>query len=158
MRYDTIPTPVGDLRLTIDEAGALISVAFIADDTEPAVGAPDPAALSEAATQLRAYFAGERTDFDLPLASVGTEFQRRVWAELRNIEYGKTISYVELASRIGQPTASRAVGMANSRNPIAIVVPCHRVIGANGSLTGYAGGLHRKRWLLELESAGRALI
>ncbi len=102
-------------------------------------------------TQLRAYFDGALTGFDLPLAPQGTEFQKTVWRELCNIRYGETISYAELARRIGRPTASRAVGHSNARNPISIVVPCHRVIGADNSLTGYAGGLERKRALLALE-------
>ena len=104
--------------------------------------------------QLQAYFAGELRDFELPLAAEGTPFQQRVWRALCDIPYGETISYGELARRIGQPTASRAVGLANGQNPISIVVPCHRVIGANGSLTGYGGGLARKRWLLAHESKG----
>ena len=106
-------------------------------------------------SQLRAYFDGALTEFDLPLAPSGTAFQMKVWRELCNIRFGETISYAELARRIGRPTASRAVGHSNARNPISIVVPCHRVIGADNSLTGYAGGLDRKRMLLALE-AGRA--
>jgi methylated-DNA-[protein]-cysteine S-methyltransferase len=119
----------------------------------------DDGVLAEARAQLSAYFAGERTTFDLPLAPVGTPFQQRVWGELRRIPYAETVSYGELANRLGSPGASRAVGLANGRNPIAIVVPCHRVIGADGTLTGYAGGLERKRALLDLErkaSAGSA--
>jgi methylated-DNA-[protein]-cysteine S-methyltransferase len=114
----------------------------------------DDAALSEARAQLQAYFAGELRGFELPLAAEGTPFQQRVWRALCDIPYGETISYGELARRIGQPAAARAVGLANGQNPIAIVVPCHRVIGANGSLTGYGGGLERKRWLLAHESRG----
>jgi methylated-DNA-[protein]-cysteine S-methyltransferase len=104
--------------------------------------------------QLTAYFAGELRDFDLPLAPVGTPFQERVWQALRDIPYGATTSYSALANRIGAPGAARAVGLANGRNPIAIIIPCHRVIGAGGTLVGYGGGLNRKRWLLDLE-AGR---
>ena len=107
--------------------------------------------LARAAAQLRAYFAGERTVFDLPLAPDGSGFQRLVWQALERIPYGVTRSYGELAAAIGRPAASRAVGSANSRNPISIIVPCHRVIGANGALTGYAGGMRAKRWLLEHE-------
>ena len=115
-------------------------------------GARDPsAALGEARRQLTEYFAGARRAFDLPLAASGTPFQRRVWEALRRIPYGETISYGELARRIGKPTASRAVGAANGRNPIAIVVPCHRVIGADGTLIGYGGGLPVKEALLALE-------
>jgi methylated-DNA-[protein]-cysteine S-methyltransferase len=115
------------------------------------VSAESAAVLADAAAQLKAYFAGQLTSFDLPVAPEGTGFQRTVWAGLRRIPYGETISYGELASRIGQPTASRAVGLANGRNPVAIIVPCHRVVGADGSLTGYGGGLDRKRFLLALE-------
>jgi methylated-DNA-[protein]-cysteine S-methyltransferase len=110
--------------------------------------------LRVAADQLAAYFAGERTDFDLPLSPSGTPFQLSVWRALLSIPYGETISYRELARRIGNAKAVRAVGAANGRNPIPIIVPCHRVIGADGSLTGYGGGLPRKRLLLELEGAG----
>lgn len=102
--------------------------------------------------QLREYFAGERVAFDLALAMDGTPFERRVWSALTEIPYGETCSYGELARSLGQPTAARAVGLANGRNPIAVIVPCHRVIGADGTLTGYGGGLERKRILLELES------
>jgi methylated-DNA-[protein]-cysteine S-methyltransferase len=104
--------------------------------------------------QLSVYFAGELRDFDLPLAPIGTPFQQRVWQALLDIPYGATMSYSALANRIGAPGAARAVGLANGRNPIAIIIPCHRVIGAAGTLVGYGGGLNRKRWLLDLE-AGR---
>jgi len=121
---------------------------------------PDAAVLTTAAEQLAEYFAGERTVFDLPLAARGTPFQRAVWDALREIPYGETTSYGAIAARVGQPTAARAVGLANGRNPIGIVVPCHRVIGAGGTLVGYAGGLDRKRFLLSLEErvSGRALV
>jgi methylated-DNA-[protein]-cysteine S-methyltransferase len=109
--------------------------------------------LAEARAQLAAYFAGERATFALPLAARGTPFQARVWAALCGIAPGETISYAELARRVGHPTAVRAVGGANARNPLAIVVPCHRVIGAGGALTGFAGGVERKRWLLAHEGA-----
>ena len=129
-----------------------------APDRPPAPGRPrgagadDHPVLAEAVRQLTAYFAGELTTFDLPLAPVGTDFQRRVWHQLEQIGYGDTASYGEIAGRLGMTNAaSRAVGLANGRNPIPIVVPCHRVIGANGTLTGYAGGLERKQQLLELE-------
>ena len=114
----------------------------------------DAKRLREAQRQLEEYFAGERTEFSLPLESHGTDFQQRVWRALRAIPFGTTISYGELARRIGNPRAVRAVGLANGRNPISIIVPCHRVIGANGTLTGYGGGLERKRFLLALESGG----
>jgi methylated-DNA-[protein]-cysteine S-methyltransferase len=114
----------------------------------------DEALLKRPRARLQAYFAGELRDFELPLAAAGTPFQQSVWRALCDIPYGETISYGELARRIGQPKAARAVGLANGQNPIAIVVPCHRVIGADGSLTGYGGGLERKRWLLAHESKG----
>ena len=119
--------------------------------------------LAEARAQLEEYFAGARTVFDLPLdleGTGGTSFQRRVWAALCEVPYGATISYGELARRIGQPAAVRAVGLANGRNPLSIIVPCHRVIGAGGALTGYGGGMARKRALLDLEArtSGRTLL
>ena len=105
-----------------------------------------------AAHQLEEYFAGSRTIFDLTVAPEGTEFEKRVWKDLVEISFGATDTYGAIAARLGDPGASRAVGVANARNPVAIVIPCHRVIGSNGDLTGYAGGLHRKRWLLAHES------
>ena len=148
-------SPIGPLTLVAAD-GALIGVymesarhQLTAEVTGPA--APQDPALMAAADQLRGYFAGELTDFTLPLAPEGSPFQRTVWSALRDIPYGETISYGQLANRIGQPSAFRAVGLANGANPISIVVPCHRVIGANGSLTGYGGGLDRKRFLLSLE-------
>ncbi len=117
----------------------------------------DDSLFEDARMQLNDYFAGRRTTFELSIdrdALGGTPFQRLVWSELEKIPYGVTISYGELAARIGNPNAVRAVGLANGRNPISIIVPCHRVIGANGTLTGYGGGLERKRWLLEMESGG----
>jgi methylated-DNA-[protein]-cysteine S-methyltransferase len=119
----------------------------------PADPASEP--FAAAADQLEAYFAGQLTEFTLPLAPAGTAFQRSVWAGLREIPYGETWSYGQLASKIGSPTAARAVGLANGRNPIAVVIPCHRVIGSDGSLTGYGGGLDRKRYLLDLEAKVR---
>lgn len=118
------------------------------DATAPAGDSP---AVAAAAIQLEQYFAGERTEFDLQLDPAGTAFERRVWDELRAIPYGETMSYAEIARRIGRPSACRAVGRANGRNPIAVIVPCHRVIGSDGSLTGYAGGIEMKRALLDLE-------
>jgi methylated-DNA-[protein]-cysteine S-methyltransferase len=123
-------------------------------------GAPgDPAdePFAAAARQLAAYFAGQLTRFSLPLSPRGTEFQRQVWAALQEIPYGQTVTYGQLAADLGRPAASRAVGLANGRNPVSIVVPCHRVIGSDGSLTGYGGGLDRKRYLLDLEQ-GRSLL
>ena len=145
MSTRTIETPIGPLTLQADEA-AVTAIRFGAD------GAQDASPLLDAAeAQLREYFAGARRTFDLPLAPHGTAFQQRVWTALRAIPYGETRTYGELAAAIGSPNASRAVGMANHRNPIPIIIPCHRVIGANGTLTGYAGGLEIKRRLLALE-------
>ncbi len=157
--YTTIQSPIGELLLTSDGK----SFTGLTMQNQKDAAAPtkhwqrDDAALEQARAQLQAYFAGELRDFELPLAANGTPFQQRVWRALCDIPYGETISYGELARRIGQPAASRAVGLANGQNPISIVVPCHRVIGANGSLTGYGGGLERKRWLLAHESKGRLI-
>ena len=145
------PTPVGPLLLTTD-GEALTGLWFGAGPGE-GERSDDHPVLRRAAEQLAEYFAGDRKEFDLALAPKGTAFQMGVWAALREIPYGTTISYGELARRVGNPAASRAVGLANGRNPIAIVVPCHRVIGANGSLTGFGGGMDAKRTLLEIESA-----
>ncbi|MBS1582767.1 MAG: methylated-DNA--[protein]-cysteine S-methyltransferase [Bacteroidetes bacterium] len=145
-----MPSPVGELLLTADGTGALTRV-FFPPYTVPPDAVRDDAALTEAHRQLDAYFSGTLTVFDLPLAPSGTGFQRAVWRALSDIPYGATISYGELARRIGQPDAARAVGLANGQNPIAIIVPCHRVIGASGTLTGYGGGLARKHWLLTHE-------
>jgi len=112
---------------------------------------PDAELFAAAARQLREYFTGARTAFDLELALNGTAFQRRVWTALQDIPYGQTVSYAQLADRLGQPSASRAVGLANGKNPISIIVPCHRVVGADGGLTGYGGGIERKRFLLAHE-------
>jgi methylated-DNA-[protein]-cysteine S-methyltransferase len=151
--YIWMESPVGKLLLAADEDG-LIEIAFAEGRTTPVV---DPswicggAVLREPVRQLQAFFAGELRDFDLPLKPRGTTFQKRVWELLREIPFGETISYGELARRTGNPAASRAVGLANGSNPISIVVPCHRVIGSNGKLTGYGGGLENKRWLLDFE-------
>jgi methylated-DNA-[protein]-cysteine S-methyltransferase len=152
--FDTLNSPIGDLLLTSD-GSALTGLYMDAGKHGPAMQSGwkrDPGVFKVARAQLKAYFAGELQDFDVPLAAEGTEFQRKVWATLREIPYGVTWSYVQLAERIGNPKASRAVGLANGRNPISIIVPCHRVIGANGSLTGYGGGLPRKKWLLAHEA------
>ena len=148
MFYTRMESPVGRLLLAADEAG-LRKVLFGGEPESH--WREDPAPLAETVRQLRAYFAGELRDFDLPLAPEGTPFQLRVWRELRNIPYGQTISYGELARRVGSPKGSRAVGLANGANPISIVVPCHRVIGSDGKLTGYGGGLENKERLLTLE-------
>ncbi|HEY8526636.1 MAG TPA: methylated-DNA--[protein]-cysteine S-methyltransferase [Acidimicrobiales bacterium] len=151
--FDIVPSPVGDLLLTGD-GEALTGLYFRASPASrrvPAGRRREPAAFAEAADQLGAYFAGERTAFDLPLAPPGTAFQRAVWRAVTGIPYGETRTYGELAATLGRPGSARAVGAANGRNPIAIVVPCHRVIGADRTLTGYAGGLDAKRTLLRLE-------
>ena len=153
--YDMMPSPIGDLMLVSD--GEALTGLYMNNQKHAARRAkavPDAKLLKHPRAQMQAYFAGELRDFELPLAPEGTPFQQRVWRALRDIPYGETISYGELARRIGQPKASRAVGLANGQNPIGIVVPCHRVIGADGSLTGYGGGLERKRWLLAHESKG----
>jgi methylated-DNA-[protein]-cysteine S-methyltransferase len=153
--YTTVESPIGELLL-LGDGELLRGLHYQAGRRPVRVGeswrrAEEP--FAAARNQLREYFAGERAEFDLPAAGVGTAFQRRVWAALAEIPYGETVSYAELARRIGRPSASRAVGMANGRNPISIVVPCHRVIGSDGALTGYGGGVERKRFLLELEAA-----
>lgn len=159
VEYVWMDSRVGKLLVAGNEAG-LRYVLFGEGRSE--VG-PQPgwketsAALGEPIRQLRAYFAGELRCFDLPLAPEGTPFQQRVWHELLRIPYGETISYGELARRIGNPNGSRAVGLANGSNPISIVIPCHRVIGSNGKLTGYGGGLKAKEWLLALERGQLAL-
>ena len=149
-----LPSPVGDLLLRADPDGRLTEL-YTRHDGAVTTDWPFP----EISAQLDAYFAGDREDFDLALAPHGTPFQQRVWAELTRIPYGETMSYSEVAQRLGDPKLVRAVGLANGRNPISIVIPCHRVIGANGSLVGYGGGLERKKWLLEHEAvtSGRRL-
>jgi methylated-DNA-[protein]-cysteine S-methyltransferase len=144
----SVATPIGPLRLGAED-GRLSRVEFAAS-AETRSNEP---VLLEAEAQLRAYFAGELRRFDLPLAPRGTAFQLSVWDALLEISYGSTTSYSELAAAIGRPSACRAVGAANGRNPLAVIVPCHRVIGAAGGLTGYGGGLERKRMLLALEAA-----
>jgi methylated-DNA-[protein]-cysteine S-methyltransferase len=151
LSHVTIATPIGPLTIVADP-GAVVAIRF-ADESVPAASLPGASAvLARAAAQLGEYFAGARHDFDLPLAAVGTAFQRTVWHALTAIPFGATCGYAELAARVGRPTAARAIGAANGRNPIPIVVPCHRVIGADGSLTGYAGGMATKRWLLDHEA------
>ncbi|THV33424.1 methylated-DNA--[protein]-cysteine S-methyltransferase [Glycomyces buryatensis] len=147
----TLESPIGTLAVVANDQG-LTYVEFGVTGSEPEWGPRESTPLLAAATeQLEAYFAGQLHDFDLPLAAAGTDFQRRVWAALSEIPFGQTVSYMDIAERIGNRKAVRAVGLANGSNPIAIIVPCHRVIGANGKLTGYAGGLWRKERLLALE-------
>jgi methylated-DNA-[protein]-cysteine S-methyltransferase len=149
--YTTMDSPIGELTLTGN--GVALTGLYMERREDPRPDwLRDDAPFAEAQRQLEAYFAGELTTFDLPLAPRGTPFQEKVWQALRTIPYGKTASYRDVAVQVGNPTAVRAVGAANGRNPISIIVPCHRVIGADGSLTGYGGGMERKRWLLDLES------
>jgi methylated-DNA-[protein]-cysteine S-methyltransferase len=159
-RYRTINTPVGILTLagrgatlTHLQFGSPAGKEDHTHDPKRADWERDDRAFGEAVAQLEAYFAGELTTFSVDIELAGTTFQRRVWSALQTIPYGETRSYGEIAEQIGAPGASRAVGLANGRNPIGIIVPCHRVIGANGSLTGYGGGLDRKRALLDLEKS-----
>ena len=147
-----IETPIGTLHAAFDEQGRLTELGF----REPAHDPPPAPPLPQLAAQLREYFAGKRKTFDFPLAPRGTEFQLAVWNALLEIPYGDTVTYAELARRIGKPSAVRAVGAANGANPIPVIIPCHRVIGSNGTLTGYGGGIERKQWLLALE--GRRLF
>ena len=142
----TIPTPIGNLTIR-EEAGALCAITLTGD----ALSAPTTPLLTEAARQLDAYFAGTLTSFDLPLHLADTPFRLRCWEVLRTIPYGQTISYGEQAQRAGNPRATRAVGGANHHNPILIVIPCHRVIGTNGALTGFGYGVDVKAWLLAHE-------
>lgn len=149
-----IKSPVGNLR--IKEVDDLITeVAFTAEDLL-LPGNPTPA-VEETKKQLEAYFAGDLKQFDLPLAPVGTDFQRKVWHELEHIPYGQTTSYLDMAKKLGDEKVIRAAASANGKNPIAIIIPCHRVIGSNGDLIGYAGGLERKQWLLKHEGAIKQL-
>lgn len=157
IRYRTVDSPVGSLTLAGRE-GCLMHLRMVDQTYEPSHEGwePDDSAFADAVAQLEEYFAGTRTDFTVTLDLVGTAFQRRVWDALLTIPYGETRSYGEVARQIGAPGAFRAVGLANGHNPIGIIVPCHRVIGANGSLTGYGGGIDRKRALLQLEKSWNA--
>lgn len=152
--FEIYHSPLGELLLVAND-DSLLEIRFpeaTRKEKLPQQCTKGSTLCARAAAQLEAYFAGDLQTFDLPLSPQGTPFQQRVWKALLDIPYGKTISYGELAHRIDRPTASRAVGAANGQNPLPIVLPCHRVIGSNGSLTGYGGGLHRKETLLELES------
>jgi len=154
LQFRAVNSPVGLLTLA-GKDGRLRHLRMVDQTYEPSREGweVDDEAFPDAVAQLEAYFAGERTDFELSLDLVGTEFQRRVWAALLTIPYGQTRSYGEIARQIGSPGAFRAVGLANGHNPIGIIVPCHRVIGSNGNLTGYGGGLDRKRALLDMEKS-----
>jgi methylated-DNA-[protein]-cysteine S-methyltransferase len=160
VRYTWFASPIGPLLLAGSDLG--LKLVSFAEGRRARVVDPswreDAAMLAETIEQLRSYFAGERITFDLPLILQGTEFQKKVWTALRTIPYGETISYKELAERIGNPSAVRAVGAANGANPIPIIIPCHRVIGNDGSLTGFGGGLPLKKKLLQLESRQLTLL
>ncbi len=156
-----LPSPLGPLALAVDARGAVAYLGFRDHEPRPRLLAQvraredlsaDPGALAPVRRQLREYFGGERKVFEMALALRGTPFQLRVWAELTRIAHGSAISYGELARRLGDPKLSRAVGTANGANPVSIIIPCHRVLGSDGSLTGYAGGLALKRALLDLEA------
>jgi methylated-DNA-[protein]-cysteine S-methyltransferase len=144
---------LGNTAVVIAEEGSKISKVFFADSLPPGSPVAETPLIKKAACQIGEYLAGERREFSLPLAMHGSGFQTAVWQALLAIPYGQTKTYGEIAAAVGNPKASRAVGMANNRNPVAIIVPCHRVIGSDGSLIGYAAGLKLKRWLLELEQA-----
>jgi methylated-DNA-[protein]-cysteine S-methyltransferase len=160
VQYRVLDSPIGSLLLAGDTAG----VRFLLFTNGRRTVAPDPAwepdrgSLKDAAAQLTAYFSGRLREFSVPVAPEGTPFQQRVWAALQQIRYGDTLSYGELARRLEQPKAVRAVGLANGSNPISIIIPCHRVIGSNGALVGYGGGLANKQALLALERGQRTLL
>jgi methylated-DNA-[protein]-cysteine S-methyltransferase len=160
MRYTYFDSPLGALLALRDDVG--LAALYLPTGRHPVTVAPgwvrDAAAFDDVRAQLDEYFAGSRRAFELPLHLIGTAFQQRVWTALLDIPYGGTTSYGRTAAAIGAPTASRAVGLANGQNPIPIIVPCHRVVGANGSLTGYGGGLEAKRWLLAHESGQAGLF
>jgi len=155
-RYCIAPSPLGDLILLSDTTGTQLAALWISGEKHSssikADWQLDEKMLPAVRQQLAEYFAGKRTEFDLPLAPTGTPFQLQAWQALREIPYGTTLSYSQQATRIGNPKACRAIGLANGRNPISIIVPCHRVIGASGALTGYGGGLPAKKWLLAHEA------
>ncbi len=158
--YSTTASPIGELLLVGD--GTTLTRLHMLQAPRPVTPSPEwgreDEPFADVARQLSEYFAGERREFDLPLALRGNEFEVRVWAALREIPYGETTSYGQIARAIGAPTAARAVGLANGRNPISVIVPCHRVIGADGSLIGYGGGLPRKRYLLDFEAGALSLV
>jgi methylated-DNA-[protein]-cysteine S-methyltransferase len=147
MEQCTIKTPIGFAKII----GSINGISKVTLSKEGTI-TPIPSTLKQAATQLQDYFSGSRTAFSLKLNPKGTVFQKKVWTKLQSVPYGKTLSYLELSKQLGDAKAIRAVANANAKNPLWIVVPCHRIIGSDGSLTGYAGGLHRKQWLLNHES------
>jgi methylated-DNA-[protein]-cysteine S-methyltransferase len=156
MNFQYLDTPIGTLRLLAENA-QLVNIEFAGQYGARSAVENNDTVLAACAAQLTDYFAGKRRHFDLPLAPQGSPFQLSVWAALANIPFGQVRSYRDIAQSIGNPAAVRAVGAANGRNPLPIVVPCHRVIGSNGALTGFAGGLEVKRFLLDLERATGAL-
>ena len=152
MPYCEYPSPVGILTLVASDAG--LQGVWWPDDarlTQTGTLQPDHPVLAQATAELDEYFAGRRTTFDVPLDPSGTDFQRSAWDVLRTIPYAQTMTYAQQAAQLGDPAKARAVGAANGRNPISIIVPCHRVVGASGALTGFAGGLDAKQWLLQFE-------
>ncbi|MDT7729084.1 MAG: methylated-DNA-[protein]-cysteine S-methyltransferase [Actinomycetota bacterium] len=160
--HTVIDSPIGPLT-TVATNGVLSGLYMVRQRHLPAEESfgerdSDAEVFAETEQQLKEYFAGQRRDFDLPVVFHGTPFQQRVWTALQEIPYGETVSYGRLADELGQPTAARAVGLANGKNPISVIVPCHRVVGSNGDLTGYGGGLERKRYLLDFERGGDALF
>ncbi len=162
--YASIDTPVGPASLTADADGALVEFYFVNEDSlKPKLGVPGkarlaPERLRDAERQITDFFARKRTTFDLPVKPAGTPFQQKVWRALLDIPFGQTISYQQLAITVGDVNAMRAVGAANGRNPVSLIIPCHRVIGKNGSLTGYGGGLPLKKWLLDFEAPQGSLL
>ena len=160
--FDTFPTPLGEFSVAVDESGAVVATAFgglaaLRSRFRPGTLARNPDRLAAARSQVQQFLAGERPGFALTVAPSGTPFQQRVWAELQRIPFGETRSYAQLAAALGCPGAARAVGRANATNPICLLIPCHRVIGANGALTGFAFGVGIKERLLALEGAGGRL-
>ena len=143
-------SPIGVIEIVGNSEG--VSSILFKDDDSLAISENIPKELNDVVTQLQEYFEGKRSTFNVKIAPKGTDFQKRVWNELLNIPFGKTLNYQQMANKLGDPKVIRAAASANGKNPISIIIPCHRVIGSDGSLTGYAGGLHRKKWLLEHEN------
>jgi len=143
-------SPIGVIEIVGNSEG--VSSILFKDDDSLAISENIPKELNDVVTQLQEYFEGKRSTFNMKISPKGTDFQKRVWNELLNIPFGKTLNYQQIANKLGDPKVIRAAASANGKNPISIIIPCHRVIGSDGSLTGYAGGLHRKKWLLEHEN------
>lgn len=151
MEFTLIHSPIGTLKIEGNKEG-ISAITFVKETVQPSLQSVIPEVLEDAVYQLEEYFSRKRTTFDLLLNPDGTSFQKRVWDALQKIPYGTTVSYLDMAKTLGDPKVIRAAASANGKNPISIIIPCHRVIGSDGSLTGYAGGLHRKKWLLAHES------